>query len=250
MRKQVLLYGVMFSTLSSASILSPIHKFSSLIKDSQKVGSISSGPVWQSNGNTQTFFLAPDIVKTFAAKNNTSSLAEGEFFAGLQKDLPRQLTVQFGFLVATTGNATLKGNIWDDADPNFNNYAYSYNVRNTRLSAKGKLLLDKSWPVMPWISCSLGVGFNQAHNYVNVPTIAEADPIANFASNTTTAFTYTFGAGIQKSLGKHIQIGIGYEFADWGKSQLERQANQALNSGLTLNHLYTNGFIANLTFFS
>lgn len=42
--------------------------------------------------------------------------------------------------------------------------------------------------------------------------------------------------------------GIGYEFADWGRSQLNRAPGQTLNSGLSLSHLYTNGFLFNLTY--
>jgi hypothetical protein len=43
-------------------------------------------------------------------------------------------------------------------------------------------------------------------------------------------------------------VGAGYEFADWGKSGLNRAAGQTLNTGLALNHLYTNGVLVNLTY--
>lgn len=54
--------------------------------------------------------------------------------------------------------------------------------------------------------------------------------------------------GAQKALNQHWQVGVGYEFADWGISQLGRAAEQTQNSGLTLNHLYTNGVLFNLTY--
>ena len=72
--------------------------------------------------------------------------------------------------------------------------------------------------------------------------------MSNFASNSTTAFTYTLGAGVQRQLNPHWQAGIGYEFADWGRSQLNRASGQTLNSGLSLSQLYTNGFLFNLTY--
>ncbi|HAT8718368.1 TPA: porin family protein, partial [Legionella pneumophila] len=62
------------------------------------------------------------------------------------------------------------------------------------------------------------------------------------------AFTYTLGAGVQKSISEHWQLGVGYEFADWGKSELGRASGQTLNEGLKLNHLYTNGVVLNLTY--
>ncbi|MFN7097540.1 MAG: outer membrane protein [Gammaproteobacteria bacterium] len=113
---------------------------------------------------------------------------------------------------------------------------------------KGKLLGNWGWGFMPWVSASVGVGFNRAYSFTNTPTIFEALPSSNFTSNTTTAFTYTLGIGIQRALTKHWQIGAGYEFSDWGKSELGRATGQTMGSGLSLSHLYTNAFLLNLTF--
>ena len=112
-------------------------------KDWTWVGSIAAGPVWARGGETQTFFLAPEIEKTYASRKSTNALASGELFIGLQKSLASQWLGQLGLAAATTGNAKLQGVIWDDADPEFDNYSYQYRVRNTRIAAKGKLLLDK-----------------------------------------------------------------------------------------------------------
>ncbi|WP_415583241.1 outer membrane protein, partial [Legionella pneumophila] len=171
-----------------------------------------------------------------------------ELFVGIQKTWSSQWLGQLGLAAATTGNAKLQGVIWDDADPEFNNHSYQYKIRNSRIAVKGKLLLDKGYWLMPWVSASLGVGFNRAHEYSNAPLIFEALPNPNFADHTKTAFTYTLGAGVQKAFNDHWQVGIGYEFADWGKSELGRADMQTMNSGLALNHLYTNGVLLNLTY--
>ncbi|HAT1868660.1 outer membrane protein [Legionella pneumophila] len=217
-------------------------------KDLTWVGSIAAGPIWARSGETQTFYLAPEIEKTYAARISTNALASGELFVGIQKSLTSQWLGQLGLAAATTGNAKLQGVIWDDADPQFDNYSYLYKVRNSRIAVKGKLLLDNGYWVLPWVSASLGVGFNRAHDFTNTPLIFEALPNSNFADHTKTAFTYTLGAGVQKSLNDHWQIGVGYEFADWGQSELGRAHAQTMNSGLTLNHLYTNGVLFNLTY--
>lgn len=101
---------------------------------------------------------------------------------------------------------------------------------------------------MPWVSASLGVGFNNAYSFNNSSNLFQALPNPNFAPHTETAFTYTIGTGLQKILSQHWQVGVGYEFADWGQSQLNRASGQTLNSGLSLNHLYTNGLMFNLTY--
>lgn len=218
------------------------------ILKSSGVATLSLGPVWENTGNTQTFYLAPNIEKTYAANHASHALVDGEIFLGIQKPIREKLDGQIGLAVATTGNASLSGNIWDDAQSQFNNYTYDYQVRHTHVAIKGKLLADRGYVVTPWVSGSLGVGFNQAHDFSNTPTISEAVVMSNFASNTTTAFTYTLGVGVQRHLNQHWQAGIGYEFADWGKSQLSRASGQTLNSGLSLSHLYTNGLLFNLTY--
>ncbi len=234
-------------TQSIAGPMGPIG-----LSDPQKswrwVGTISAGPVWEGTGQTQTFYLAPNIIKTYAAEHTTHALFDGEVFVGVQKELPKALLGQIGLAVAATSNAKLSGNIWDDADSTFNNYSYSYQIQHTHVAVKGKLLADRGYWLMPWISASLGVGFNNAHGFQNTPLISEAVTMPIFASNTKTSFTYTLGAGIQKALNPHWQVGMGYEFADWGQSQLNRASGQTLNSGLSLNHLYTNGFLFNLTY--
>lgn len=212
------------------------------------VGTISAGPVWTKAGRTQTFALAPEIEKTYAARKSTNALASAELFIGIQKTLSSQWWGQLGLAAATTGSAKLQGRIWDDADPQFDNHSYQYRIRHNRVTVKGKLLTDCGYGFMPWVSGSIGAGFNRAHDFSNTPLIFEALPNSNFTNRTKTAFTYTLGAGLQTAIDDHWQAGVGYEFADWGKSELGRAAGQTLNSGLKLNHLYTNGVIFNLTY--
>jgi opacity protein-like surface antigen len=212
------------------------------------VGTLSAGPVWGRGGVGQTFYLAPEIEKTYVASRPTNTLFDGEVFIGRQKRLAQTMQGQLGLAVAATSNAKFLGDIWDDADPQFDNHIYRYNVQHTHVALKGKLLLSRSDWLTPWISGSVGVGFNRAHAFTNTPIIYEALPNPNFTNHTQTAFTYTVGAGVEKAIKAHWQVGVGYEFADWGKSTLGRADGQTLNSGLRLNHFYTNGVLFNLTY--
>ena len=231
-------------TQSVAGTMGPVE----IQKSWTWVGAISAGPVWDSGGQTQTFYLIPSIIKTYVASNATHALADGEIFVGIQKNLPKALLGQLGIAAAVTSNAKLSGNIWDDTDSTFNNYSYSYQTQHIHVALKGKLLADRGYWLIPWVSASLGVGFNDAYDFQNTPLISQAVTMPNFASNTETSFTYTLGVGLQKVLNPHWQAGVGYEFADWGSSQLNRASGQTLNSGLSLNHLYTNGVLFNLTY--
>lgn len=215
---------------------------------SSYVVTLSGGPAWESSGTTQTLNLAPEIEKTYTANKPTSTFAEGEVFLGIQRPLPKALQGQIGLAIAVTGDATLSGDIWDDADPIFDNYTYQYKVNHTHVALKGKLLGDWDWPLMPWVSGSIGIGFNRAYDFNNTPTIYEAIPNSNFSSYTTTAFTYTVGIGFQRKLTKNWQMGVGYEFADWGKNQLGTADGQTTGDVLSLSHLYTNSLLLNLTY--
>ncbi len=212
------------------------------------VSTLSMGPIWENGGETQTFYLTPEIEKTYTADHSTRSLFDGEIFLGLQKALSSPLLAQLGVALSATSKATLSGHIWDDGMPEFDNYTYSYKIQHTFVGLKGKLLADFGGWLIPWVSGSVGLGFNHAHDFTNTPLIYEVLPSPNFIANTKTTFSYTLGAGVQKALTNHWQVGVGYEFADWGKSNLGRAPEQTMNSGLALNHLYTNGILLNLTY--
>ncbi len=214
------------------------------------VASFSGGVLWANGGETQTIFLTPEIVKTYNTKKSSNPFASGEIFLGVQKTLTPKSCAQLGLALGLRGNAEVKGIIWDDADPQFDNHNYEYKVWQSRIAVKGSLLLNTAFSITPWIGGSLGVGFNRAHNFTNTPRIFEALPNCNFSSHTQTAFTYSLGAGVQQTIMKHYQVGVGYEYADWGKSQLGSAKGQTLNTNLKLDHLYTHGILFNLTYLS
>lgn len=212
------------------------------------VGSLALGPDWVSGGSTQTLNLGPELDKTYTANKPTSTIANLDIFLGLQKVLSSRLTGQVGLNFATTSDAKLSGNIWDDASPTFNNYTYQYKIKHTQLALKGKLLGDFGWPVMPWVSLMLGVGFNESFDFSNTPLIFQAVESPNFANNTEAAFTYGAGIGVQRKIVNHWQVGIGYEWSDWGRSQLGRAASSANNQSISLSHFYASAVMVNITF--
>jgi opacity protein-like surface antigen len=221
--------------------------FITLLKSSF-VASFSIGSSLERAGQAQTINLTPNIIKTYTADKSTSRLPTGELFLGITNSLSDNLEGQIGFALVSAGHATLSGDIWDDASPAFSNYTYQYKIIHTAAALKAKLISHWSGPIMPWISVSLGAGFNKAYGFNNTPSIYEAIQSPNFTSHTTTAFTYALGIGAQYSLNSHWQIGAGYEFSDWGKSQLGRASGESVNQGLSLSHLYTSSFLLNLTY--
>lgn len=218
------------------------------------VATLSGGLDWHDAGTSQTLALTPAIVKRYKADNEGRWLVDGEIFLGVQTPLPRSLIGQIGLAFLIANDATMSGDIWDDGNQKFNNYNYRYEINHRHYAVKGKLLwdwgLDLGWGcnLLPWISASLGVGYNNAYNFTSSPSIPEAVRTPSFSGNTIRSFTYTLGIGFQYLLNKCWQAGIGYEFADWGKSKLGPARGQTQGDGLIMNHLYTNGIAINLTY--
>lgn len=214
------------------------------------VVTLSAGPIWASGGKMQTFYVQPETERTYTANQQSEILADGELFLGLQREYLGRYQGQLGLAVATTSSLGISGDIWDDANPAFNNFSYHYQLRHTHIALKGKWLTEMRYAMMPYISASVGMGFNQSSNYSNTPTISIASPQPNFTNYTSTSFTYTVGAGIQRALTQHCVVGLGYDFGDWGASHLSTAPGQTVGGGLSLHHLYTNGLLFSISYLS
>ncbi|MBA2651924.1 MAG: outer membrane beta-barrel protein [Tatlockia sp.] len=209
---------------------------------------LSMGPSWSVPGETQTILLQTDFPQTYPAIKHLETSYSGEVFLGRLLALTPRFYLQFGFALAGTTRVGLQGDIWQEADPDFNNFSYSYKIEHLHTAVKGKLLPNINRSVQPYLSASIGVGFNHAYNFSTIAKSTEVDEEAPFASRTQSSFTYTLGAGLQKKFCTHYAIGIGYEFADWGRSQLASSLDQTIGRGLRLNHLYTHQIQFSLSF--
>jgi len=247
MQKQILLKSA--SSLALLMLTCSVYAGESGTSLNSRMLAFSGGPAWYHAGKTQTLYIQPDFPNTYMPQKNTYVLADGEVFAGFQRALPHKTLGQLGFTVAATTSATEKGSVWEFSDPTFNNFIYQYHITHVHVAMKGKALSSQiSESNLPYISGSAGVGFNRAYDYTTTPQIFEAVAPPNFQANTETTFTYTLGVGIQHICSPHTQIGVGYEFADWGKSALRTAAGQRTQDILQLNHLYTNQLQFNMTF--
>ena len=214
----------------------------------KKVLMLSAGPIWSNPVQTQVVSFSPSFPQTYVATSNSETLGNGEIFLGLQHNVQYDFIAQIGLAVTATTSMQLKGDVWQDSDPDFNNFLYSYKISHSHVALRGKLLKDLTGLVQPYVSGSLGVGFNHAYHYIAIPKLFEVAPEPPFASDTTTAFTYTLDIGAQKILNDNWSVGIGYEFADWGATRLGPASSQLSGEGLSLQHVYTNGLQFNVSF--
>lgn len=235
MKPKHLLFGTLSTVLSASAVAGSMGSEPWL-----GVMTFSAGPAWTQAGRTQTFFFAPFIENSYVAEKKTRTLAAGEFFAGFQHRILPNYIGQLGLAIAKSSRATLTGDVWEDANPEFDNFTYTYAINHMHIAGKGKILADMGWMVQPYIAGSVGVAENKSHAYTMISKLPAVIPAAGFNQHRTIALTYTVGAGLQKQLNAHWHAGLGYELADWGKSSLALAPNQTMGHGLRLNHFYTN----------
>ena len=205
-----------------------------------QVVTLSAGSSWSRGGKTQILFLEPDVEKTYMANKKMGALASGDVFLGWEKSLNHSILGQLGIALAASTDAHLSDDQWEDADLDYNNYYCNYKVNHWYFAVKAKLLAQMSM-VQPYISGIMGLGFNRAHGFDVIPCIEMETPPPLFLDKTQTALMHTLGLGVQKAIVKNWSGGVGYEFANWGKSRLAQGSMQTVGKVLSLLHLYTHG---------
>ncbi len=214
----------------------------------QKFATISLGPSYTRPGLTQVIDLQPDIQKAYITNDNTDVLFTGEIYLGGQKSINDLLIGQLGLVFSVSTPAKLGGVIEEDANNGLNNFTYKYSIQHEHVTIKGRLLSNTDLFLTPYLSGGLGIGFNRSYGYDSVPIISQEIAAPPFSANTEVAFTYTIGAGLQRAINANWQAGVGYEFANWGRSSLGRMSGQTINSGIALNHLYTHELQFSVTY--
>ena len=225
------------------------------------VATLSVGPGWARPGETQTLTLQPQIEKAYVPNptsralrfvnttKHTDTLAAGEFFLGLYGDVNSVVEGQLGLAFGMSSQARLGGTIYEDADPAFNNYSYSYKIRNSRIGVKIKALYKTGYyDVIAYLSGCAAVGTNNSARYRIAPLLDTEVPSPFFSNNNSTTLSYNFAVGVEAPVDPNWRVGLGYEYANWGKSQLARAPEQTVGSGLTLGNLRVQELMVSLTY--
>jgi hypothetical protein len=207
---------------------------------------LSGGPAWANPGKDQYLYpYPPPLNNYFKANKNWTTLGTGEIYFGLQRFICSDVIGQFGIGAALASDAKLSGEISINGVPDV--IGYNYKVMHGRAEFKGKLIAAAYNWAQPYLSASLGVGFNHTHDYFPVTTNGVLYPPSYFNANSNVSFSYTAGAGLQRMLTQHWQVGVGYEFADWGKNYLGSDDN-LLGQGPDSPHLYTHELLFSFSY--
>jgi hypothetical protein len=206
---------------------------------------VSGGPAWSNPGKDQYLYpFPPPQNNYYIADSKSDWLGTGGIFFGLQHYIGASDVIgQFGLGVAAASDAALSGTVGVNGVPDV--YTYQYKVSHVRAEFKGKLVACGFQMLQPYLSGSFGVGWNHAHDWTPTTIDPVLYPTYWFTTGSTVAFSYTLGAGIQKMLSPNWQVGVGAEFADWGKNYLGGDG-ATLSQGPGMPHLYTTALMFSL----
>lgn len=160
-----------------------------------------------------------------------------------------QLSWQWGLSGYFNSQISSSGHVWQFAQPEFDNFIYGYTIQSKRVMATGKLLGTIKQTIHPYVSCELGAGFNRASAYKETSLIIEAVPMAPFSDRTHTSLAWGAGGGIDVNINATLRLGLGYQFANLGKTSLGVSPAQRTQQTLSLPHLYSQEVRFQLTAF-
>jgi|GEM_PF-943098 len=248
--------GLVFSLASTAGGMGAIQEEPAPINSSScgQLITLSFGPAWYNESQNAIRDFRFPFLHTFVPHQVSGVLGSSELFFALTRPLDYYVSGQLGIAVGYNAAAKQDGTLYIDVPPILVS-DYAYRLSNARIALKGKLVADWGYVVQPYVSASAGVGFNRSWGYgYNIPSSAFfplPDIRPYMADNTTVAFTYTAGLGIQANINDNWQVGAGYEFTDWGKNNFK---NLRVRSSNRFTHLlnsptfYTNALQIGVTY--
>jgi opacity protein-like surface antigen len=180
--------------------------------------------------------------------NHDDTEWDGGVFVGAEMMLPQNWAWQLGLSYFQNNDFTENGNVYQFADPAYNNLTYRYQIQSRRLALETKLshACHQIWH--PYLTASVGEAFNKATSYTEFPiTSADVPMTQSFADHSTSSFTYTVGFGVDVDMTDHVRLGAGYRFMDLGNASLGVSSLQTGNNTLSNSHLYTNEVLAQLS---
>jgi opacity protein-like surface antigen len=135
------------------------------------------------------------------------------------------------------------------ANPNFDTLNFNYDARAVPLF--GMLTLAGNFGhFAPYVIGGLGVSWNKAYNYNEVPTNPNLTALpmrTMFNSRTQVEFAWTVGAGIAYAVTQSTSIGLEYRYTNYGNLALNPAPQQATRQILNLGKMTANALLVRMT---
>ena len=186
---------------------------------------------------------------SYIGTNHYDTETDMGLFIGGETAFLQNWAWQFGVSYFQNSSFNESGNVYEFADPAYNNLTYQYQMQSHRVSFDTKIsrAFCKVWH--PYVSASLGEAFNRAYAYTESPVTSADEPmIQPFGNHSTRSFTYSVGFGVDVNITEHLRLGAGYRFADLGNASLDVTPLQTGTNTISNTHLHTNELLAQITY--
>lgn len=173
-------------------------------------------------------------------------------FAGAEFNFVPYLPMELGLAYYQAAPFTTSGHVVQGPDwHSFDIFDYNYQIKTRQVMLEGYFYPEYVlFCGQPYLIIGLGASFNKASDYkVIMPPFITFSPY--FINNTNHSFTYSLGLGWDYLLRPDMKIGLSYRFSDLGKADLGKtfiEDPRRLAGSLDISHLYTNEFLAQLSF--
>jgi|GEM_PF-3640525 len=213
---------------------------------------VSGGIATTHVGQSQTLRMEGDFTTyqyTRSGDHSTRKIFGG--FIGTEVPLFPKWTLQTGLgFYQPSSFSSGNGNLIQGINvPSSNQFPYHYKVKSRQLLVEWKLLWSVRERFHPYASLGIGAAFNRTYAYTaDLPPFFTFTP--QFTAHTNTSLSTSFGVGIDVDIHKKWRLGAGYRFTDLGKGNLGLGLidTTPFASALAQSHLYTNEFMAHLTY--
>lgn len=238
-------------------IIANQNKGSSLFKgqpaSSPFIISLSGGAGFTDDtGDSQTFPIVNPITDEayhYAPTNDNQSAGLFNLSLGKEWRLTPTFAVQAALSYYYLGQLNADGSLTQGADAqSSDHFNYDYKIYSQQVLVESKWLYVYQ-SIRPYFLIGLGTAINTAKDYtVSMPPFITFTRI--YDDNTTTAFSYNAGVGIDYDMTPFVRLGIGYRFTDLGNVSLgDANIDTSRVSGrLSQSHLYVNEVVAQLIF--
>jgi opacity protein-like surface antigen len=192
-------------------------------------------------------FISP-FEDTYLGRLSQTQLVGG-LFLGIRTPITQNVEGQIGISYYRTDSFVTSGTIYQFSSPDFANLGYRYNTQFQRIYFEGKLLTTWKKQLHPFINAAVGQAQNKSFDYYEFPLVSHAVPGATpFANQSSSAFSYMLGLGLEKELRPHIRLGGSYRFVDFNDAHLSLSPDQESIAALGYNKLNASEFLIQLSY--
>lgn len=163
--------------------------------------------------NLDTYMVRP---------NNTQGMLGGSAGYRRSRETTWLPVIALSFRYNHLYSKNIGGDILLNSLEEFRDYNYDLNMLSNTYMAVAKLDVRRFDRLLPYVSAGIGAAYNRLQGYMERPlsqVITPRDNPPDFANNTNTEFTYSFGAGIDYQLTPLLTVSVGYEYQNYGNFQ-------------------------------